>query len=79
MATTVTTVCRRHVGTLTIRQREVLALLAEGWSNSAIAAKLTITERAVVSHTSNIYDSLGIFDSPEGHRRVLAALAYLNS
>ncbi|MEZ5409175.1 MAG: helix-turn-helix transcriptional regulator [Acidimicrobiales bacterium] len=73
-----TTVCRHPVGALTARQRQVLSLVAEGWSNAAIAAKLTISERAVVSHTSNIYDSLGIFHSPDGHRRVLAALAYLN-
>lgn len=75
----VSAICPRDVGSLTARQREVLALMAEGWSNSAIAARLTITERAVVSHTSNIYDSLGIIDSPEGHRRVLAALAYLHA
>jgi DNA-binding NarL/FixJ family response regulator len=57
---------------LTERQREVLALMAEGRSNLAIAERLTISEKAVVRHASQIYDRLGLPPSPEDHRRVLA-------
>ena len=64
---------------LTDRQREVLALMAEGRSNAAIAARLGITEKAVVRHASNIYDQLGIRASAEDHRRVLAVVRFLSS
>lgn len=64
---------------LTARQREVLALIAEGCSNAAIATRLSITERAVVAHASRIYDELGITDAADGHRRVLAVIRYLNA
>ena len=62
---------------LTGRQREVLALMAEGRSNAAIAQRLTITEKAVVRHASHIYDALGIAPSASDHRRVLAVVQYL--
>lgn len=62
---------------LTPRQREVLALLAEGRSNAAIAARLVISEKAVVQHVSNIYDALGLPTRDDDHRRVLAVLRYL--
>ena len=62
---------------LTARQREVLALMAEGRSNAAIAQRLTITEKAVVRHASHIYDALGIAPSASDHRRVLAVVQYL--
>ncbi len=65
------------LNTLTPRQREVLALMAEGRSNAAIAQRLTITEKAVVRHASHIYDALGIAPSASDHRRVLAAVRYL--
>jgi DNA-binding NarL/FixJ family response regulator len=65
------------VEALTARQREVLALIAEGRSNAAIAARLGVTERAIVSHASNIYDQLGLVDDSDDHRRVLAVLRYL--
>lgn len=62
---------------LTCRQREVLALMARGWSNAAIARRLEISEKAVVSHTSQIYDRLDLFEDDETHRRVHAVLRYL--
>jgi DNA-binding CsgD family transcriptional regulator len=68
---------RDAVGRLSTRQREVLALMAEGASNIAIARTLSITERAVVRHCSNIYDQLGLRPSGDEHRRVLAVLCYL--
>lgn len=65
------------VARLTARQQEVLALMAEGRSNAAIARKLTVTERAVVQHISRIYHQLGLAASDDEHRRVLAVLRYL--
>jgi len=64
---------------LTQREREVLALMAEGRSNYSIAAELVVTERAVEKHVTGIFGKLGLPASGEGHRRVLAVLAYLNS
>jgi DNA-binding NarL/FixJ family response regulator len=63
---------------LTRRQREVLALMAEGRSNAAIAAQLHVTEKSVVRHVSLVYDALGIDQSSEDHRRVLAVVRYLS-
>jgi len=67
----------RAVDRLTPRQREVLAAIAQGQSNAAIARSLSITEKAVVQHTSHIYDELDLPISEESHRRVLAVLRYL--
>ena len=64
---------------LTDREREVLAQLAEGRSNTAIAATLFIAERTVESHTTQIFQKLGLESSTEVHRRVSAVLAYLRS
>ncbi|MFE9446193.1 response regulator transcription factor [Streptomyces sp. NPDC006602] len=64
---------------LTPREREVLALVAEGLSNLAIAARLVITERTVEAHITHTFDKLGLQDRTDSHRRVLAALAYLRS
>jgi DNA-binding NarL/FixJ family response regulator len=64
---------------LTSREREVLALMAEGRSNHSIASELVVTERAVEKHVSSIFGKLGLPATAEGHRRVLAVLAYLNS
>ncbi|MHA7177816.1 response regulator [Arthrobacter sp. Sr24] len=63
---------------LTPRQQEVLALMAEGRSNSRIAAELFLSEKAVVQHTSRIYDSLNLALDGESHRRVLAVMHYLS-
>ncbi|MBS1904987.1 MAG: response regulator transcription factor [Actinobacteria bacterium] len=65
------------VGRLTPRQREVLTLMAQGRSNGWIAAHLFLSEKAVVQHTSNIYDALGLPVDADDHRRVLAVLRYL--
>jgi DNA-binding NarL/FixJ family response regulator len=62
---------------LSPRRREVLALIAEGLSNAAIARRLFITEKSVVAHTSGIYDTLGLAADGDEHRRVLAVIHYL--
>jgi DNA-binding NarL/FixJ family response regulator len=62
---------------LTARQQEVLKLMAEGRSNASIARALSLTERAVIRHASNIYDQLGLPPSEDDHRRVLAVIRYL--
>jgi|SRR5215472_5821189 len=67
------------LATLTSRERDVLGLMAEGRSNSAIAGLLVISERAVEKHISNIFTKLGLPPSEADHRRVLAVLAYLES
>ncbi len=63
---------------LTARQDEVLALMAEGRSNAAIAKQLKLTDKAVVRHISHIYDELGLAVGPDDHRRVLAVVHYLS-
>lgn len=68
-----------RVSALTPRQREVLALMAEGRSNASIAGALFLSQKAVVQHTSNIYDALGIPLDAHGHRRVLAVIDYLST
>lgn len=62
---------------LTTRQREVLALMAEGRSNSFIAQALRISDKAVVQHVSHVYDQLGLPPSDDDHRRVIAVARYL--
>ena len=64
---------------LTPRQQQVLALMSEGRTNASIARTLSITERAVVQHTSHIYDELDLALSDDDHRRVLAVIRYLSS
>jgi DNA-binding NarL/FixJ family response regulator len=64
---------------LTAREREVLALMAEGRSNNAIAEALVVTERAVEKHVTSIFSKLDLVPTVEDHRRVLAVLAYLRS
>jgi DNA-binding NarL/FixJ family response regulator len=67
------------LGTLTAREREVLALMAEGRSNAAIAGILVVSERSVEKHVGNIFSKLGLPPSDADHRRVLAVLRYLGS
>ncbi|WP_434589921.1 response regulator [Streptomyces sp. A5-4] len=64
---------------LTPREREVLALVAEGKSNGAIAAELVVSEAAVGKHIGNILGKLDLPPAGETHRRVLAVLAYLRA
>ncbi|MET0767568.1 MAG: response regulator transcription factor [Aeromicrobium sp.] len=65
---------------LTDREREVLSLMAEGRSNSAIAGALFVTEKAISKHTSNIFMKLDLDpDDDHNNRRVLAVIAYLQS
>ncbi|NGN70348.1 response regulator transcription factor [Streptomyces sp. A7024] len=66
------------IGKLTPREREVMELMAQGRSNAAIAAQLVVTERAVAKHTANIFGKLGLAQSDDDNRRVLAVLAYLD-
>jgi DNA-binding NarL/FixJ family response regulator len=74
----------RHEGdeplqALTPRERQVLSLMAEGRSNAAIAARMFVTEKAVSKHSNNIFAKLGLQQSEEDNRRVLAVLAYLQA
>jgi DNA-binding NarL/FixJ family response regulator len=62
---------------LTGKEREVLALVAEGYSNDRIAERLGVTARTVETHTSRIFAKLGLETDPATHRRVLAVLAHL--
>jgi DNA-binding NarL/FixJ family response regulator len=64
---------------LSPREREVLALMAEGRSNAAIAEALVVTPRAVEKHIANVFAKLDLFPSDTDHRRVLAVLRYLES
>ncbi|MFD5190167.1 response regulator [Streptomyces sp. NPDC058357] len=72
---------RRHAGSLidrlTPREREVLALMAEGRSNAAIGGRLRVGNRAVEKHVTGIFGKLELPDTPADHRRVLAVMAYL--
>jgi DNA-binding NarL/FixJ family response regulator len=64
---------------LTPREHEVLALMAEGRSNAAIAAALVVSPRAVEKHIANVFAKLTLLPSDDSHRRVLAVLRYLES
>jgi DNA-binding NarL/FixJ family response regulator len=64
---------------LTPREREVLALIAEGRSNAGIANELVVTVSAVERHVTSIFDKLGLHQARDAHRRVLAVLKYLQA
>jgi DNA-binding NarL/FixJ family response regulator len=70
---------RDPVERLTPREREVLALMAEGWSNGAIARTLVVTEAAVAKHIGSILTKLDLPPTEDDHRRVRAVLAYLRA
>ena len=64
---------------LTRREAQVLALIAEGRSNAGVAQELVVTVAAIERHVTSIFDKLGLHASPEAHRRVLAVLKYLHA
>ena len=70
---------RYAVEQLTGREREVLARMAEGRSNSAIARQLCVTEHTIEKHIKNIFAALWLTASPDDHRRVLAVVTYLTA
>jgi DNA-binding NarL/FixJ family response regulator len=70
---------RSPVESLTPREREVLGLMAQGLSNTAIAGTLVVSDGAVEKHVGNIFAKLGLEPSNSEHRRVRAVLAYLDS
>jgi DNA-binding NarL/FixJ family response regulator len=70
---------RGGLAALTAREQEVLAMIAEGLSNRAIADRLHLSERTVEAHVTQIFLKLQLPDSPNRHRRVLAVVAFLRS
>ena len=70
---------RGPLAALTAREQEVLAMIAEGLSNRAIADRLYLSERTVEAHVTQIFLKLQLPDSPDRHRRVLAVVAFLRS
>jgi DNA-binding NarL/FixJ family response regulator len=64
---------------LSDREREVLALMAEGRSNQAISERMFLSPKTVEGHVRNIFAKLGLADTPDDHRRVLAVLTFLRS
>jgi DNA-binding NarL/FixJ family response regulator len=78
VASLVTPASGGPVGRLSERERDVLELMAQGLANTAIANRLVISERTVEAHVRHILIKLDISDNEDGHRRVLAVLAYLN-
>lgn len=69
----------RPTSLLTEREREVLALMAEGRSNKSISERLFLSPKTVEAHVRHIFMKLGINESPDDHRRVLAVVAFLRS
>jgi DNA-binding NarL/FixJ family response regulator len=64
---------------LTRRERDVLGLMAEGRTNAAIGQRLFLSEKTVEGNVRRIFDKLGLTDTPEDNRRVLAVLAFLRA
>jgi DNA-binding NarL/FixJ family response regulator len=69
----------RELAELTDRERDVLALMAEGRSNKAICAQLFLSPKTVEAHVKHIFRKLDIDESPDDHRRVLAVLEHLRA
>jgi DNA-binding NarL/FixJ family response regulator len=69
----------RPLATLTVREREVLDLMARGCTDSAIMAALGLSDRTVDKHVHAVFDKLGLLDAPNVHRRVMAVLEYLRT
>lgn len=69
---------RDALNALTARERDILALMAEGLANTAIAERISVGEGAISKHTTNIFSKLDIPQSIDANRRVLAVLAYLD-
>jgi serine/threonine-protein kinase len=67
------------IAELTEREREVLSLMAEGCSNRAIGARLSLSEKTIEAHVRGIFTELGLLPAPDDNRRVLAVLAFLRS
>ena len=68
-----------HLADLSERERQVLELMAEGLNNPAISRRLVVSERTVEGHVRQVLHKLGLAESEDGHRRVLAVLAHLRS
>lgn len=68
---------RSPVATLTDREREVLARMAQGRTNAAVARELSLSESSIEKHATAIFSKLGLQDEPQTHRRVAAVLTYL--
>ena len=69
---------RDRIDALTARERDVLAAMAEGRSNHAIAARLSLTDKTVETHIGSILTKLDLLPEPDDHRRVLAVRAWLD-
>jgi DNA-binding NarL/FixJ family response regulator len=70
---------RDPLAALTPREAEVLGLMAEGRSNLAISEEISLSTKSVEGHVRNIFSKLGLLDTPDDHRRVLAVLTFLRA
>ena len=70
---------KNRLDELSPRECEVLALIAEGRSNGAIARALVLTDKTIEHHIASIFTKLGLLQEPDDHRRVLAVLSYLGA
>ncbi len=68
-----------ELATLTGREREIIALMAEGRSNQAISERLFLSPKTVETHVGAIFSKLGLFPGADDHRRVLAVLMFLRN
>jgi DNA-binding NarL/FixJ family response regulator len=78
LVTARTAVRRTELSWLTARESEILGEMAQGKSNAAIAASLTVSERAIEKHTNSIFSKLGLTEEPDVNRRVKAVLLFLS-